>query len=66
MDPVMDGVAQPRRLRQRPIYRHEQFCNGFGSGPDPDSSCGLADALPCRCPRFDARRAGLGSGRRAE
>ena len=60
----MGGVAWPCRLRQRPAYRHEQFGNGFGTGTG--SSCWLADALSCRCPRFDARRAGLGSGRRAE
>ncbi len=56
----MGGVAWPCRLRQRPAYRHEQFGNGFGS----DRSCWLADALPCRCSRFDAWRAGLGSSRR--
>ena len=60
----MGGVAWPCRLRQRPAYRHEQFGNGFG--PGPDSGRQLVDVLPCGCRRFDAQRAGPGSGRRAE
>ena len=57
----MDGVARPRRLRQRSIYRHDQFFNGFG----PGSGRQLAAAFFCCCPRFDAQRASFWPGRYA-